>query len=102
MRETGRDMLPWEGSREVHEIFSEQAIAQLKQEHPEATFLMAPAEVAGNEQGSCTSCNTCPHMKRNTLEKLYLCMKNRSPEIVLDEGIIERARVPIERMLAVG
>ena len=158
-RETGRDMLLWQGSCEVHEVFSEQAILDLKQQHPdavvlvhpecpgavrdlgdvvgstkrlleavrdgdprgtylvvtepgiihkmketapEATFLMAPAEVTGSEEGSCTSCNTCPHMRRNTLEKLYLCMKNRSPEIILDEDILQRARTPIERMLAIG
>jgi quinolinate synthase len=41
-------------------------------------------------------------MKRNTLEKLYLCMKNRSPEITLDPAILERARLPIERMIAIG
>jgi quinolinate synthase len=158
-RETGRKMLLWEGSCEVHEIFSEQAIVELKQLHPEAkvlvhpecpapvralgdtvgstkrlleavrngdprgtylvvtepgiihkmkeaapeaTFLMAPAEIAGSEEGSCTSCNTCPHMRRNTLEKLYLCMKNRSPEIILDDEIIRKARIPIERMLKIG
>jgi quinolinate synthase len=158
-RESGREMLLWEGSCEVHEIFSEQAILELKQAHPGAkvlvhpecpgpvrdlgdvvgstkrlleavekgdpsgtylvvtepgiihqmqriapgaTFIMAPAEVAGNEKGSCTTCNTCPHMKRNTLEKLYLCMKNRAPEIVLDEEILRKARLPIERMLKIG
>ncbi len=47
---------------------------------------------------SC-SCNECPHMKRNTMEKLYLCMKNMNPQIVMDTDLLERARQPIERML---
>jgi quinolinate synthase len=41
-------------------------------------------------------------MKLNTMEKLYLCMKNRSPEITLDPAIIEKALVPIQRMLAMS
>ena len=159
-RESGRDdLVLWDGSCEVHELFSEQAIAEMKEANPkalvlvhpecpapvralgdvigstkvllmavqngapdaeyivvtepgiihqmkaaspDATFLMAPASVAGSEEGSCTSCNTCPHMRRNTLEKLYLCMKNRSPEITLPAEIAERARLPIERMIAIG
>jgi quinolinate synthase len=63
---------------------------------------MAPASVGGTQQGSCTHCNTCPHMRRNTLEKLYWCMRNRSPELKLDPELIERARLPIERMIAIG
>jgi quinolinate synthase len=38
-------------------------------------------------------------MKLNTLEKLYLCMKNRSPEIKLSDDLIKRALVPIKRMM---
>jgi len=45
------------------------------------------------------ACNECPHMKRNTMEKLYLCMKNRSPEITMDEDLRLRALTPIQRML---
>jgi quinolinate synthase len=41
-------------------------------------------------------------MKLNTLEKLYLCMKNRTPEIVLDPAIQARALAPIQRMLAMS
>ncbi len=158
-RLTGRDLVLWEGSCEIHELFSAQAIADLKQTHPGcvtlvhpecplavrdlgdvvgstkalleavkhgpatatylvvtepgiihqmrkaqslATFLLAPAFVKGDAKGSCTSCNTCPHMRRNTLEKLYWCMRNRAPEIRLDPELIARARLPIERMLAIG
>ena len=158
-RETGRKMLLWQGSCEIHELFSEQKIAQLQEEYPNAVtlvhpecpeavraigdvvgstkklldavkiaedgreyivvtepgiihqmkqvkpnskFIMAPAEVSGSDKGACTSCNTCPHMRLNTLQKLYKCMVNREPSINLDYSLIERARLPIERMLAIG
>lgn len=158
-RETGRKMLLWQGSCEIHELFSEQKIAQLQEEYPNAVtlvhpecpeavraigdvvgstkklldavkmaedgreyivvtepgiihqmkqvkpnskYIMAPAEVSGSDQGACTSCNTCPHMRLNTLQKLYKCMVNNEPSINLDYSLIERARLPIERMLAIG
>lgn len=53
--------------------------------------------VAGNSE-TC-ACNDCPHMKRNTMEKLYLCIKNETPEISLDKDLIEKAKVPIQTML---
>ena len=59
------------------------------------TFLPLPPEE------NC-SCNECPHMKRNTLEKLYLCMKNMDPQIAMSMELLERARKPIERMLAMS
>jgi quinolinate synthase len=158
-RKTGRELVLWEGTCEVHELFSATAIARLKQDHPgsvtlvhpecpaavralgevvgstkalleavrggpergtyivvtepgiihqmrkarpQATFIEAPAEVRGGEQGSCTSCNTCPHMRRNTLLKLYQSMTARAPEVRLDPALIARARLPIDRMLAIG
>jgi quinolinate synthase len=55
-------------------------------------FIPAPPEA------SC-ECNNCPYMKLNTPAKLYLCMKNGSPEILLDEDLIVRAQRPIRRML---
>lgn len=45
------------------------------------------------------ACNECPHMRLNTLEKVYLAMKRRSPEITMDEGLRQRALLPIQRML---
>ncbi len=45
------------------------------------------------------SCNECPYMKLNTMEKLYNCMKNKSPQIIMDEDLMKRALAPIERML---
>ena len=158
-RQTGRELVLWQGSCEVHELFSAEAMLQLKQAHPGAitlvhpecpasiialadvvgstkrlleavaggpeaatwivatepgiihqmrkvrplgTFLPAPASVRGGPQGACTSCNTCPHMKRNTLEKLWRCLRDGTPEISLDPTLAARARLPIERMLAIG
>jgi quinolinate synthase len=40
-------------------------------------------------------------MKLNTMEKLYLCLKNETPEIILNDTLMEKARLPIERMLAI-
>jgi quinolinate synthase len=70
-------------------------IHQMQKENPHKTFIPAPPN------NSC-ACNDCPHMKRNTLEKLYLCMKNESPEIVVPEHIIVKAVKPIERMLEIS
>jgi quinolinate synthase len=47
------------------------------------------------------NCSECPYMRRNTLEKLRDCLANLSPRIELSDDIIRRARLPIERMLAV-
>ncbi|HEV8538665.1 MAG TPA: quinolinate synthase NadA [Bacteroidota bacterium] len=67
-------------------------IHQMQKACPEKTFIPAPPEE------SC-ACNQCPYMKLNTMEKLYLCMKHRSPEITLSEDIMHRALRPIRRML---
>ncbi|MBA3686332.1 MAG: quinolinate synthase NadA, partial [Planctomycetes bacterium] len=77
-------------------------IHQMEKANPTARFLMAPAAVGGTSMGSCTHCNTCPHMRRNTLRKLYWCMRNRAPEIRIDPALLERARLPIERMIAIS
>jgi quinolinate synthase len=65
---------------------------QMEKACPEKTFISAPGE------GGC-SCSECPHMRLNTLEKLYLCMRDRRPEITLEEGLRRRALKPILRML---
>lgn len=70
-------------------------IHQMQKENPAKTFIPAPPD------NSC-ACNDCPHMKRNTLEKLYLCMKNELPEVTIPMDIIEKARKPIERMLEIS
>lgn len=68
-------------------------IHQMKKVCPEKTFVPAPPQ-----DESC-SCNECPYMKLNTMEKVYLCMKNKFPEIILDEELRLKALKPIERML---
>ncbi len=54
--------------------------------------------VAAPPDESC-SCNTCPHMKRNTLEKLYLCLRDLAPAVEVEEGIRVKALRSIDRML---
>lgn len=59
---------------------------------PGKTFIPAPPD-------NFCACNDCPHMKLNTLEKVYLCLKYELPEIVLEEELRLAARKPIDRML---
>ena len=150
-QKTGRDLVLWNGACMVHEIFSQQRILKLKNQHPEAKFIAHPeceeailsmADYIGSTTGllkytienpakqfivatesgiihqmekaspekvfipappnTTCACNDCPHMKRNTLEKLYLCLKNEIPEITLPETIIQKAQKPIERMLEIS
>ncbi|HUI09750.1 MAG TPA: quinolinate synthase NadA [Bacteroidota bacterium] len=68
---------------------------QMAKACPGKEFIPAPPEA------NC-ACNDCPYMKLNTMEKLLSCMKNRTPEIALSPSVIERARAPIERMLAMS
>lgn len=70
-------------------------IHQMQKASPGKTFIPAPPNNA-------CACNDCPHMKLNTLEKLYNCLKYESPEITLDESVIARAQRPIERMLEIS
>jgi quinolinate synthase len=147
-KKTGRNMLLWDGACMVHEIFSLEKIARLKQQHPEAKFIAHPeceapvleladfigsttallnftkkdsaqAYIVATETGilhqmeksspqktfipappnnSC-ACNDCPHMKLNTLEKLYVCMQYELPEITMSPELIEKSARPINRML---
>jgi len=148
---TGRDMLLWNGTCMVHEIFSLEKITKLKVRHPHAKLIAHPecedavlriADFVGSTTGllkftqndpsneyivatetgilhqmmkaspqktfipappnnSC-ACNDCPHMKLNTLEKLYLCMEYETPEITMDEELRLAALKPIQRMLAIS
>lgn len=68
---------------------------QMQKSSPHKTFIPAPPT------NSC-ACNDCPHMKLNTLEKLYLCMKYEIPEITMDEDIRIAAKKPIDRMLEIS
>jgi quinolinate synthase len=143
-----RPLVLWPGECEVHVIFSEKKIMQLKVRHPEALIVAHPeceervlqhADHIGSTAGmlkfvqqsparefivvtepgiihqmqkSCPDktfypaptekecpCSECPYMRKNTLEKIYLCMRNRAPEITLDEPLRLRALKPIQRML---
>ena len=148
---TGRNMILWNGSCMVHEIFSLEKITKLKVRHPKALVIAHPeceeavlavADYIGSTTGllkfsqqsdanefivatetgilhqmqksnpfktfipappnnSC-ACNDCPHMKLNTLEKLYLCMEYEQPEILMDETLRIAAAKPIERMLQIS
>jgi quinolinate synthase len=148
---TGRNMVLWDGTCEVHDILSTEAVINLKIENPDAKLIAHPeckaavlelADYVGSttamlnftrsddskkyivatETGilhqmrknspdkdfiivptdETCSCNDCPYMKLNTLEKLYLCMKNEKPEITLSDEVIEMAEKPIRRMLDIS
>lgn len=68
---------------------------QMQKNSPNKTFIPAPP------MNSC-ACNDCPHMKLNTLEKLYVCMKYELPEILMDEDLRIAAKKPIDRMLEIS
>lgn len=68
---------------------------QMQKAEPQKHFIPAPP------QNEC-NCNACPYMKLNTLEKLYLAMRDRTPEITLPEAIRVAALQPIQRMLAMS
>lgn len=70
-------------------------VHQMEKSTSGKTFLPLPPEA------NC-ACNECPHMKRNTLEKLYLCMRDMTPQISMDPELLARARTPIDRMLAMS
>jgi quinolinate synthase len=67
-------------------------IHQMKKFCPEKQFIIVPTD-------ETCACNDCEYMKLNTIEKLYLCLKNEMPEIKLKKGIIEKAKIPILKML---
>jgi len=148
-KETGRNMILWDGACIVHEAFSFEKIVNLFKEHPKAKFIAHPesesqvldvAHYVGSTSGllnyiqkdnssefivateagilhemqkkaphktfipapvedETCACSECAFMKLNTLEKLYLCLEHELPEILLDENLMRKARLPIERML---
>ncbi|MBA4853659.1 quinolinate synthase NadA [Emticicia sp. BO119] len=69
---------------------------QMRKAAPDKKFIVAPTSRNGH---ACKACSDCPHMKLNTMEKLYLCLRDETPEIKLPMDVIEAARKPIERML---
>ena len=68
---------------------------QMQQNNPNKTFIPAPPT------NNC-ACNDCPHMKLNTLEKLYLCMEYEAPEIQMEENLRLAAKKPMDRMLEIS
>ena len=68
---------------------------QMMKASPHKTFIPAPPT------NSC-ACNDCPHMKRNTLEKIYLCMEYETPAIFMEEDLRLAAKKPIDRMLEIS
>lgn len=148
---TGREMVIWNGTCMVHEIFSHEKITKLRQRHPEAKLIAHPeceahileaADFIGSTTGllnftvrddaeayivatevgiihqmerrsphktfipapptNTCACNECPHMKRNTLEKLYVAMEYELPEVYVSPEVIRDGRVCIDRMLEIS
>jgi len=149
IRQTGRDMILWDGSCIVHEAFSFERIVTLAKENSTAKFIAHPesesqvleiADYIGSTSGllnyvqkdtaqtfivateagilhemkkrcpektfipapvedETCACSECAFMKLNTLEKLYMCMKYEKPEILISQELIEKAKLPITRML---
>lgn len=69
---------------------------QMQKACPEKTFIPAPPN------DSTCACNECNFMRLNTLEKLYLCLKNETPEVLVDKKIAVKAVKPIVRMLDIS
>lgn len=147
-KETGRDMILWQGSCIVHEAFSFEKIISLIKSYPNAKFIAHPesespvldiAHYIGSTSGllafvqkdkakeyivateagilyemqkrcpkktfipapvedDTCACSECAFMKLNTLEKLYRCLLNESPEVKMDKKLMDGARIPIQRM----
>lgn len=68
---------------------------QMQKQAPSKTLIPAPPD------NSC-ACNDCPHMKRNTLEKVFLCMEYEQPEILMDEALRLQAKKSLDRMLEIS
>jgi quinolinate synthase len=68
---------------------------QMMKSSPQKTFIPAPPN------NNC-ACNDCPHMKLNTLEKIYLCMEYETPEILMEEELRLAALKPIKGMLQIS
>jgi quinolinate synthase len=152
IKETGRDMILWDGSCIVHEAFSFDRIVALAKEHPKAKFIAHPesesqvldiAHYVGSTSGllkyvqedeatsfivateagilyemqkrcpekifipapiedETCACSECAFMKLNTLKKLFLCLEHEQPEVILSQELIDKAKLPITRMLTLG
>jgi len=68
---------------------------QMRRLRPDAEFVSIPMDSGSNG-------TLCPYMRLNTLEKIYLALRDMKPEIVMDEALRQRALKPLERMLSLG
>jgi len=80
-------------ARQIIVVTEAGILHQMRKDNPDKELIPAP----GNDE-AC-SCNECPYMKKNTLEKLYLCLRDRTPEITVDADVAAKALAPINRML---
>lgn len=71
-------------------------LIEMQRRCPDKQFIPAPPE------DSTCACNECSYMRMNTLEKVYLCLRDETPEITVDAGIAKKALRPIERMLDIS
>ena len=69
---------------------------EMRKKCPDTTFIPAPPA------DSTCACNECSYMRLNTLQKLYDCLLNESPEITVDAAVAEKAVRPIKRMLEIS
>ena len=67
----------------------------MRKASPDKEFIEGPPE------GNC-ACNECPFMRMNTLEKVYLALRDLEPRLEMTPDLITRARVPLERMLSLS
>ena len=79
-------------AKEIIVMTESGVLHSLKRVAPDKNFYFVPNE-------NC-NCSECPYMKRNTLEKLADCLRNLEPRVELSREMMDRARLPIERMLA--
>jgi quinolinate synthase len=145
---TGREMVLWNGTCEVHDIIQAEQVIKMKEAYPDALLIAHPecrgvilelADYVGSTTGllnftiksnakkfivatetgviyqmkksspgkefmivprdKTCSCNDCPYMKLNTIEKLHSCLLHEKPELQLSSELIEKAARPIHRML---
>jgi len=71
----------------------------MKKHAPNKELIAVPYE---DRSAACQGCNSCPHMKLNTTEKIYLALRDLKPRIEMAEDLRERARLPLDRMLAIS
>lgn len=145
---TGRNMVLWNGTCEVHDILTVERVLDLKKKNPDAKIIAHPEckavilaisdfigsttallkytredktekfivatetgiihqmkkESPGKEfiivpNNETCSCNDCPHMKKNTMEKLYQCLTDEKPQLYMADELMDKARIPILKML---